>query len=448
MQVITSLDYFLFPIYIIFGFIIISIFRKRLNPDPANNRIYYMAFFLRIIGTFLFAILYQYYYGYGDSLMYFNEARILHQHIMENPSNIHYLFSSIEEYRKLYDPSINSTIPEFYNANTLLTIRITTVFTFLSGNTYLTTSVFFALASFTGVWSIFSIFIFIAPKLKSQFAWGILFFPTLIFWSSGIMKDSLCITALGWMFYCLHKYFIQKTRKFIYLITIILSGMILFIIKSYILYAVIIAIASVIVFNLLSRLKPLILRIAVIIVILLTAISIFSTNNSISLAFENINVDMMIQEISQMQNNYESNAIADDGNFKIGEINPTLGGLLEKLPLAITTVLYRPFLWECKKFIMFLSGMENIIMVLLSIYVIMKTGLKTFRIIHDKYMIQFCLLFTIVLAAIIGFTTFNFGTMLRYKTPLLPFYSGFLILLYYYGSKPGKTVPKIFTSEQ
>ena len=435
MQVITSFDYFLFPIYIVFGFIILWIFRKRLNPDPTNNRLYYMAFFVRILGAFFFSILYQYYYGYGDSLMYFNEARILHQHIMENPSNIHYLFSSIEEYRKLYDPAINSTIPEFYNANTLLTIRITTVFTFLSGNTYLTTSVFFALVSFTGVWLIFSIFISIAPKQKRQLAWGILFFPTLIFWSSGIMKDSLCIAAIGWMFYCLYKFFIHKRRKIIYLIAIILSALILLIIKSYILIAFLITIGLVILFKLYKKVKSLVLRITVIISLIIIIVSIFSTNNWISSSFENINVDMMIQEISQLQTNYESSSISDDSNFKFGEINPTIGGLLEKLPFAITTVLYRPFLWECKKLIMFLSGLENIIMMILTIYVIIKSGFKIFRIIIDNSLIQFCLIFTIVLAAMIGFTTFNFGTMIRYKTPLLPFYSGFLILLYYYGAK-------------
>ena len=160
----------------------------------------------------------------------------------------------------------------------------------------------------------------------------------------------------------------------------------------------------------------------------------YSTNNIIFLSLENISTDMIVENISKMQNNYEIIEAANDGTFQIGAIDPTLSGVLEKVPLAISTVLYRPFLWESKKFIMLLSAIENILLLLLTLYIILKTRIRIFRIINSSLIVQFCIFFTLSLAIIIGLTTFNFGTLLRYKSPLLPFFASFLILINHYSS--------------
>ena len=44
-------------------------------------------------------------------------------------------------------------------------------------------------------------------------------------------------------------------------------------------------------------------------------------------------------------------------------------------------------------------------------------------------MIMYCLLFAITFALFIGVTTLNFGTLVRYKIPCMPFYIIGLILI-------------------
>jgi hypothetical protein len=44
-------------------------------------------------------------------------------------------------------------------------------------------------------------------------------------------------------------------------------------------------------------------------------------------------------------------------------------------------------------------------------------------------MILFCLLFAILFALFVGATTLNFGTLVRYKVPCMPFYIISLVLL-------------------
>jgi hypothetical protein len=45
--------------------------------------------------------------------------------------------------------------------------------------------------------------------------------------------------------------------------------------------------------------------------------------------------------------------------------------------------------------------------------------------------VMFCLVFAISFAFAVGVSTFNFGTLVRYKIPLMPFYGMALLVLYH-----------------
>ena len=51
-------------------------------------------------------------------------------------------------------------------------------------------------------------------------------------------------------------------------------------------------------------------------------------------------------------------------------------------------------------------------------------------IIANNPILQFCLLFTGLFAFMTGMAAANFGTLVRYKIPCLPFYFLFLVFLY------------------
>ena len=52
------------------------------------------------------------------------------------------------------------------------------------------------------------------------------------------------------------------------------------------------------------------------------------------------------------------------------------------------------------------------------------------RILADETL-QFCLIFTLIFAFAVGISTSNFGSLVRYKIPCMPFYTAFLIILFY-----------------
>ena len=432
MQVIESLDYYLLPIYLLLFYLAVYMLRNKFNSDKSTYKIYYAGVTVKLIAAMGFAMIAQYYYGYGDSLNYFDEAKVLHNHIVTDPANLKYFFNSVSEYRILFDPMLNKGIIQLYDNSNLFVIRLTTIFTFFSGNTYLTTTLFFVLLSFSGIWAIFKTFITLYPKLKNQFAWGILFLPSVSFWSSGVMKDSICIAALGWLFYSFYSFFINKKRLLKYSLIMLICIYVIWTVKFYILIAFAFSFLIVALYFLFIRLSKLYVKVINLIIFILTITIVINTDNPVNDALSSVSVDFVVNNIKEQQRLYNSIGEAGEGNFDFGDIDPTLRSLLAKVPEAITTVLFRPYIWESKKLIMFFAGLENSIIILITIYVIWKAGLVNFfKLLSLDSLIQFCFVFMILFAIIVGLTSFNFGTMIRYKVPCVPFYLSFLIMLNY-----------------
>ena len=76
---------------------------------------------------------------------------------------------------------------------------------------------------------------------------------------------------------------------------------------------------------------------------------------------------------------------------------------------------------------MVLSGIENTLIIALVIWVVISQPLLLLKSIKGDAFLIFCVLFTIILGFGVGLSTSNFGALVRYKIPFLPFFT-FLIL--------------------
>ena len=91
---------------------------------------------------------------------------------------------------------------------------------------------------------------------------------------------------------------------------------------------------------------------------------------------------------------------------------------------------------------MLFSALESLILLLATVYVLVKCHVYKFfyYIFSDPYLL-FCFVFSVTLGIIIGFSTFNFGTLVRYRLPILPFYS-FMLLAIYIKNKEAELIKK------
>jgi hypothetical protein len=136
--------------------------------------------------------------------------------------------------------------------------------------------------------------------------------------------------------------------------------------------------------------------------------------------------------IKNYQVNYQNQSDYVESNFSLGvEFDGSVSSLAKMAPAAVIATLFRPFLWESKKLSTLLSSLESLALMLFTLYVIKKVGVFGFlRNIIKNPLVLYCFFYSLIFSLFVGATTLNFGTLVRYKIPGIPFYiiSLFLIL--------------------
>lgn len=125
--------------------------------------------------------------------------------------------------------------------------------------------------------------------------------------------------------------------------------------------------------------------------------------------------------------------------YSLGELDGTFGSMIRLAPQAINVSLFRPYLWEVKNPLMLLSAMESAALLVFTIYILFKKHVALLKAVTNLNVI-FTLIFSMAFAFAVGVSTFNFGTLVRYKIPLLPFFLVALILLWHHAKSDKKLV--------
>jgi hypothetical protein len=115
--------------------------------------------------------------------------------------------------------------------------------------------------------------------------------------------------------------------------------------------------------------------------------------------------------------------------YFIGEIDPSAIGLLQKFPEAVGYTLFRPFLWESTSFVMFLAAIESTALLWFFINTLYKVGIWRFlMIVVNSPLLIFMFSFSLFFSFMVGLTSGNYGNLVRYKIPAMPFFLSTLFI--------------------
>ena len=448
MQQITLFDYVLLPFFLAIIYGIAYTRRNRLYSKNHPWRKYYLpGLTLKIFGAIFIGLVYQYYYGGGDTFEYFRHAKVVNSSFDESFFKwfnllLHIPSSTDGEYYHYISQMQWYSDPASYTV-----VSITAFISIFTLNTYLPATVLFAFISFTGLWALFRTFATIFPHLTRPIAIATLFIPSVVVWGSGIFKDTVCMFGLGWLIYGVFRMMIQRDFRFSVIIIASLSFLLIARVKLYILLAFVPALLMWIFFNYTQKIKNTaqkLLAKALLTVVVIAGLLFFMQRFSNELgkyslervAFSSYETRWWLTYVSAM----------DQGSaYDLGGFSPTIGGMLSKFPLAVNVTLFRPYLWEVNKVIVALSAFEAFIFLFLTLKILFTVGIvKIWKTISSEPTIQFCFVFAIIFAFAVGISSYNFGALSRYKIPCMPFYALGLILLYYKNkplSKPLLTFP-------
>lgn len=441
MQFITLLDYVILPftLAIVYGFA----YRTRNKKYPSTHpwRKYYIpGLTVKVVGALFIGMIYQYYYGNGDTFSFFRHSLVINSAFDD----------SFIKWINLLLHLPSSTDIEYYNytsrmfwyeAESSYTVASIAAFlSFFNFNTYLPTAVLFAYFSFSGVWALFRTFAPLYPRLTRQIAIAILFIPSVFVWGSGIFKDTVCLFGLGWLTYGSFRFLVKRDFSIKNIIPTLLSFLLIYNVKVYILLGFLPALIMWVLFNYTQKINSagpkLFIKFAA---LSFVAISSIFFMNRFGEELGRYSLENIIST-SNTTRNWILHSTDDDGSaYDLGAFDGSFQSMLAKFAPAVNVTLFRPYLWEAKKVIVLLSAVEALLFLWLTLKVIFVVGLgRMWRTISEDPTIQFCLIFSVIFAFAVGISTFNFGSLSRYKIPCLPFYALSLILIYYKNAKDGK----------
>lgn len=421
---ITLLDIILFPVYCGLFYLLLKYYRKKIS-DPLLQLYLTRGFLIRIIGTIAFTV-FNTYFSPGDSIgVFFPEGVNLYHMVLKDPSLLGKMFfvpaDSIDN-SLLVEPG-NSSI--FSTESNYMVVRISALFSFLSFGSYFITNLFFSMLSFVGMWRLYKFFYALIPKLHKELAIAIFYFPTVIFWSSGVFKDPICIAGIGFITYSFYKVLYSKEAFFVNILIILFFGFLLINLKIYILLAYLPCLILFVVFKNIALIKNTFIKVMIgpaLLIITILSIIIGLDNYKKELGI--YAADEIVENVKRQQTNFEMQQEYANSNFDLGtQFDGSLSGFIKLIPYAITATLFRPFIWESNKFSTLLSSIESLTLMLFTLFVFYKAGIiGFFRAMFNNSVALYCFSFAMIFGIFVGASTLNFGSLVRYKIPCLPFY--------------------------
>ena len=418
-------DLLLYPFYLAVFYYLFKTSGKRLD-NPVLQIYHMQGLWIKALAVIPFAY-FNSKISPGDSyVLYHVEGVNIYKLILKNFANIHWLTQPGTEYDKsglLADPWNAGYCADL---NNFMVCRLVTVLSFITFGKYLITCLFFSLISYSGVWKLYRFFYSMYPHLHKQLAIAILYLPTFVFWSSGILKDPLCTGALGWLTYSLYEALLKKKNIGRNLIIIFISSYALVVLKIYILVAYVPFFLLFLALKNLTLLRNPLVKITVGLTML---IGILVSFTRIMTELQESMIKFAGDDITKTIKNYQANYALQgeleiaQSNFSLGvEFDGTVSSLVKLAPAAIVATFYRPFIWESRKLSTLLSSFESLALMLLTLMVMRKGGLRKFFGAWRDPAVMYCICFALFFAIFVGATTPNFGTLCRYKIPCMPFY--------------------------
>lgn len=421
---------------------------KKIGSNP-EYKYFLTALLLKIGAGLFFGIIYVFYYGGGDTISYYSSAIPLSRLFWETPLEyFDIIFNSTqitEDYSKMeweaytFNVFTNSTgIPLSFishDPKAFMVSKLTSPFLILTGNSYFATTILIATITFIPLWMLFRTILKLFPVLTKELAISILFVPSVLFWGSGIMKDTYTMAATSLSVVC----FFLLTRKdrknymtAVYFIGLVVTYFFILSIKPYILN--ILVPCQGLWFGLIVLRKinnPIFKFIVVPIVFVIGLGGSLYVLRSLSSSMDKFALDQALETAQVTQEDMLREEQYGSNNFDIGEIDGSIPNLVSKMPIATFAGLFRPSILEARSPVMLLSALENLALLSLLIFTLYRVKLSLiYQLIKTTPFLLFCFTFSFLFAFMLGITTPNFGALVRFKIPLMPFFCSGLYVLY------------------
>ncbi|MFK8046420.1 MAG: hypothetical protein AB8B72_13070 [Crocinitomicaceae bacterium] len=425
-------DWLLWGIYL--SVIAIIIWFLRLKQAKEIQKYYWYGFGAKVLGSLAFALVYVFYYKFGDSFEYYKGAASLSAAMVESPST--YLDLLLSEPSSVFHGKMGDYANSLAYSDTpeeWFMVKLLSPLSLLSFNSYLVLNLFMGLISFIGSWKLLQVFIDILPERKNIAFICSFLIPSVVFWGSGIMKDTLTLTGVHFLLNILYFGIVKGQFRWHDSITFLIWFLITFQLKSYIIMALLPGILLTTYYCYRSRIKSDLIRMisGPLLLMLLIGASFFG----LSYLSESSEKYKLSQLEWKVKGFHSWHTDVGGSSYNLGEVDYTAQGVLMKVPASLNVTFFRPYIWEARNPVVLLGALESLALFILFLIVLYLGRFKLMKALKNQFLLKGMLIFILVFGVAIGFTSYNFGALGRYKIPILPLFSFTLCYLWFHLKK-------------
>ena len=398
----------------------ILFFLKRIDFFQINgikkNHVLF-AFLSQVFAGFILYIIYSQYYTErytADIFKYYDDSLVLYDTFFSNPLDFFKILIGIdcdsEDYLINYFSEMNHWDTSYENSlmdESRLLIRLNAILNIIGFKSYSFNLISFVFIGFLGKFLITKNLVKFYKSINPIILfWGLILFPSLMLWSSGILKEPLIIFSIGLI---LQSFGVFNSKKRSSLILVFFGLLIIFKVKFYVFICFLPALISFLICQN-WKIKPLK-------VITITSISLNILLVILSTLKNSYNP---LEILSNKQNDFIKLAeIFNAGSsFKMVPMDPNFNSFLSSIPTGVINGFFRPFPSDINKIIHILPLIENIFLYVLIIYLFYK--LFSLKIKLETVYLNALLnsvFFISLLFVITGISTPVIGALVRYKLP-------------------------------
>jgi hypothetical protein len=430
LQYLEYTDLIVTPLFIGIIFFLINLNKERLLGVNNPLRSYLIpALTLKIFGAIASALVYQFYYGGGDTMDFYTSASFVGSLCFENFGDFIGMLNSNPLFS---DPSLSryDFLDFIGDPSTWTVIRIVTVLDLFSFDSYPVISLYFSLFSLYASWRFFALIsqLYPNPDLIKKFAYCIFYIPSVVFWGSGIFKDTL--TMSGLYLFTVYIYLVVIKRQ-IRPINFLWIAVGLYLMISIRLFFLIILIPCLMLWffaefrdkliksKLLKTVSFPILMIFTLVIIVYGLRSVMGGDSELS-----------SKALKEKAEGFQSwHGSLGGSSYDLGITDYGTSSLIRAIPLGINVAFFRPYLWETHSFFQLIAAFQSLFFLYFTVRTVLRCGFSIFFILATDPLMLFSLSFSLLYGFVAGFTSYNFGALDRYKIPALPFFMITLVLV-------------------
>jgi hypothetical protein len=430
-----SLSDLVIPPLFIMLIILHGLYKRNRNIGLRPEYKYYLpGLMVKIVGSIAICLVYTLYYSSGDSTGYYEQGRSIYNLLYKDPGYFLEVFfqgCTIENYSYLDETTTYVDYHAWTSDHSAMYIsRLVAPLYLITFDSFVGVTILLCWLCYSGVWKLYLLFCEQFPSIKKELAISILFIPSVVFWGSGLLKDTITLSCIGWYSYGFYRMMIKKHYNVQNVAMIILSAYLLIVLKAYILFALLPGSFIWLSYDKISATKNKAIRLIIAPLLMIGGvIGGFYALSSLGDALGVYKLDSVLERAVVVQKDLKSSYYGGN-SFDIGDFDASVGSVASKAPLAINATLFRPYLWEVRNPLMFLSALESAYIFLLTFGLLLRlkfTGF--FRLIWQNPLLLFSVLFSLFFAFSVGLSTPNFGALSRLKIPCIPFFVASLFVL-------------------